>query len=101
MAHVTFSQDGPHIVIAHSMGTVINHDCPRRVPDCGRTDGLITFGSPLGIDEVQDKLHPEWTRENSSPAEKVAGRRVNIYDPADVASGLDPRIANNFRGRCG
>lgn len=90
-------QGSPHIVIAHSMGTVIIYDCLKRVRDCPQIDGLITIGSPLGIDEVQDKLHPEWTRENGFPAEKVAGRWVNLYDPLDVVSGLDPRIANDFR----
>lgn len=91
------SQGSPHIVIAHSMGTVIMYDCLKRVPDCPKIDGLITVGCPLGIDEVQDKLHPEWTRESGFPFEKLAGRWVNIYDPLDVVSGLDPRIANDFK----
>ena len=38
----------PHIVVAHSMGTVIAYDCLKRVAACPEVDGLITLGSPLG-----------------------------------------------------
>jgi hypothetical protein len=49
----------PHIVVSHSMGTVIAYDCLKRVGACPGVDALMTIGSPLGLDEVQDKLHPE------------------------------------------
>ncbi len=51
---------GPHVVVSHSMGTVIAYDCLKRVADCAGVDGLITLGSPLGLDEIQDKLQPGW-----------------------------------------
>ncbi len=50
----------PHVVVSHSMGTVIAYDCLKRVGECAAVDGLITLGAPLGLDEVQDKLQPGW-----------------------------------------
>jgi hypothetical protein len=87
----------PHIVISHSMGTVIAYDCLKRVPDCPRIDALITLGSPLGIDEVQDKLQPGWTRDGGFPSDKVKGDWVNIFDRLDVVAALDPVLGNDFR----
>lgn len=87
----------PHVVIAHSMGTVIAYDCLKRVADCVPVDGLITLGSPLGIDEVQDKLQPGWSREDGFPGDKVGLSWVNLYDHLDPVCGLDPVLANDFR----
>jgi hypothetical protein len=90
-------QPGPHVVFSHSMGTVIAYDCLKRVAEASVVDGLITVGSPLGIDEVQDKLRPEWSRDNGFPSEKVRGRWVNIYDKLDPVAGFDPLFANDYR----
>lgn len=88
---------GPHIVVAHSMGTMIAYDCLMRVPDCPGIDGLMTLGSPLGIDEVQDCNKPEWSRANGFPARKLAKRWVNVYDRLDVVCAADPRLSGDFR----
>lgn len=85
-----------HIVVSHSMGTVIMYDCLMRVADCPSIDGLMTVGSPLGIDEIQDKLAPEWNRENGFP-EKVKGDWINIYDMLDPVTGFDGNISNDFK----
>lgn len=85
----------PHIVVAHSMGTVISYDNLKRVVESPTVDGLITVGSPLGLDEIQDKLHPEWTRNTGYP-DKVE-QWVNIYDRFDPVAGLDPAVANDYR----
>lgn len=95
-------QDGaararPHIVVSHSMGTVIAYDCLKRVADAPAVDALMTIGSPLGIDEVQDKLKPEWSRAEGFPAEKVRGGWVNVYDSLDPVAGFDPKLANDYR----
>jgi hypothetical protein len=87
----------PHVVVSHSMGTVIAYDCLMRVPDCPAVDALVTLGSPLGIDEVQDKLIPEWTRTDGFPGQKVAGDWVNVFDRLDVVAALDPDLAGDFR----
>ena len=92
----------PHIVVSHSMGTVIAYDCLKRVADCPVVDAFITIGSPLGLDEVQDKLHPEgggpgWTKRDGFPSEKVRGGWSNIYDRLDPVVGFDPQFANDYR----
>ena len=89
--------DGPHVVVSHSMGTVIAYDCLKRLPECAKVDGLMTLGSPLGIDEIQDKLAPEWTRGDGFPHERVAHEWVNVFDRLDVVCGLDPQLANDYR----
>lgn len=89
------SSDGrPHIVISHSMGTVIAYDCLKRVPGCPMVDALFTIGSPLGLDEIQDKLAPQWTRETGYPDR--AGRWINVYDGLDPVCGFDPLLANDY-----
>lgn len=94
--------DGPHLVVSHSMGTVIAYDCLKRVDDCPAAAALMTIGSPLGLDEVQDKLHAEnggagWTRSDGFPSAKVAGDWVNVYDRLDPVVGFDPQFANDYR----
>lgn len=86
----------PHIVISHSLGTVIAYDCLQRVLDCPHIDGLMTIGSPLGIDEVQDQLKPEWTRADGFP-KTLDGPWHNLSDNLDPVCGFDPKIANDFQ----
>jgi hypothetical protein len=86
----------PHIVVSHSMGTVIAYDCLKRVGGCAAVDGLITLGSPLGLDEIQDKLQPEWSRADGFP-QKVSGDWVNVFDRLDPVCGFDPVLANDYR----
>lgn len=78
------------------MGTVISYDCLQRVADCPAVDGFMTIGSPLGIDEVQDKLQPGWTCDDGFPA-KVRGGWVNVFDSLDPVTGFDGDIANDFK----
>jgi hypothetical protein len=89
------AEKGPVVVVAHSMGTIIAYDCLKHEPDCPAIDGLMTIGSPLGIDEVQ-LFFPSWSRADGFPSEKLKGPWVNVYDPLDVVCGPDPRIANDF-----
>ena len=86
----------PHVVISHSLGTVIAYDCLKRVGDCPAVDGLITLGSPLGLDEVQDQLQPGWTRAGGYPSERVAERWVNLFDRLDPVCGFDPILGNDY-----
>jgi hypothetical protein len=89
-------QDGRHIVLSHSLGTVIAYDCLKRVDDCPAVDALLTIGSPLGLDEVQDRLSPQWSADDGFPG-NVGGAWANVYDPLDPVAGFDPKIANDFR----
>lgn len=86
-----------HIVVSHSMGTMIAYDCLKRVPDCPAIDGLITIGSPLGVDEVQDGFKPEWTRKDGFPSERLDGEWVNVYDRLDLICAADPKLAGDYR----
>lgn len=87
----------PHIVISHSMGTVIAYDCLKRVADCPQVDGLVTLGSPLGMDEIQDKLKPGWSRNDGFPFESVSDAWLNVFDRLDPVCGFDPVFKNDFR----
>ena len=89
--------DEPHIVVSHSMGTVIAYDCLKRVDDTPRVDGLVTIGSPLGLDEIQDAFAPEWTRDDGFPSEKLNGAWWNVFDRLDPVAGLDPDLADDYR----
>jgi len=91
------AKPGPHVVVSHSMGTVIAYDCLKQVADAPRIDGLITAGSPLGVDEIQDKLKPGWSRDDGFPSDKLSGGWVNVYDKLDPVAGLDPKLANDYR----
>ena len=89
--------DGPHVVVGHSLGSVIAYDVLKRADGCPPVDALLTLGSPLGIDEVQDRLQPEWTRPDGFPSGTVRDRWVNVSDPLDVVCLLDPTLSGDFR----
>ena len=94
------ARPGPHLVVSHSMGTVIAYDCLKRLNTCPAVDALVTLGSPLGLDEIQDVLGedppPKWTREDGYPHERVRGDWINIYDRLDPVVGFDPIFSNDF-----
>jgi hypothetical protein len=94
---VQTNQGGPLIVLSHSMGTVIAYDCLKRVPECPKVDALLTIGSPLGLDEIQDKMQPEWTKGDGYPSLKVGSAWTNVYDDLDIVAALDTKIANDFQ----
>lgn len=94
--HAVAAGHQPIVVLSHSMGTFIAYDCLMHEPSCPPIAGLMTVGSPLGLDEVQD-FFPKWTRENGFPSEKLEGTWVNVYDRLDVVAGADPNLANDFK----
>ena len=85
----------PHIVIAHSMGTVMSYDVLKRVSDSKAVDALFTLGSPLGLSEIQDQMGPEWTKDNGFPAK--VGAWMNFADGLDPVCGADPKLANEYQ----
>lgn len=87
---------GPLVVMAHSQGTIVTYDCLKNVADCPQIDALITLGSPLGLDEVQDKLAPGYSDHDAFPHEKLRGEWHNIYDPLDIVSSPYPNISNDY-----
>jgi hypothetical protein len=85
---------GPHVVVAHSLGSVIAYDCLKRVPDTKKVDMLVTLGTPLGMSEIQHNMRPEWSKENGYPGELP--RWVNVVDRLDPVCVADPIIANDY-----
>jgi pimeloyl-ACP methyl ester carboxylesterase/S1-C subfamily serine protease len=92
---IAHAADRPHVIVCHSMGTILTYDCLRNRADCPPIDGLITLGSPLGLDEVQEAVAPSGSRV-TFPGEKLKGPWINIYDPLDPVVGFDPRFANDY-----
>ena len=88
--------DGPHVVVSHSMGTVISYDCLKNVPDCPSVDAYMTVGCPLGISEVYDNFKPDYDKQDAFPSTKIGGDWVNVYDRLDPVA-FDARIANDYR----
>lgn len=90
---------GPHVVVAHSLGTVIAYDVLASLDEAPQVDALLTLGSPLGISEVQERLTPPWTRENGWPGTRLGdGVWWNVYDLLDpVCGGPDARIGKDYR----
>ena len=90
-------KSGPHVLVGHSLGTVIGYDCLMGVPDCPGVDGFLTIGSPLGLEVVQERLLPEWTRRDGFPSARLRGRWVNVYDGLDPVAGFDAVLADDFQ----
>jgi hypothetical protein len=90
------AKGGPHVVVAHSMGTIVAYDCLRNVAECPAVDVLVTLGSPLGLDAVQDNLKPKAGKRVDFPA-KVRRAWINVYDPVDPVVGFDPKFANDYK----
>lgn len=81
----------PHLIIAHSWGSVISYDYLTNRGAGAECEGLITLGSPLGNDWVQEHLgvtaYPPGVR-----------RWLNVFDAMDPATWPDRRISNDLPG---
>ncbi len=88
--------DGPIILLTHSMGTVIAYDCLKNLSDCPMVKHYMTVGSPLGISEMQDELDPGYSRNDGFPHEKVEYRWVNVFVPVDIVSRADARLRGDY-----
>lgn len=81
----------PLTIIAHSLGSVIAYEGVAALGSRPRREvQLITLGSPLGIDEVQDFLLPPG---QAVPA--MVTQWHNFSDPLDPVS-LDAGLSNDF-----
>jgi hypothetical protein len=90
---------GPHVVVAHSLGTVIAYDVLTAVAATPDVAALLTIGSPLGLAEVRERLAPPWTARDGWPSQRLGdGPWTNVYDLLDpVCGGLDRLIGNDFQ----
>ncbi len=86
---------GAHVVVSHSMGTVISYDCLKYGENCPPINGYMTVGSPLGISEVHDNFSAYDSRD-AFPTARLDGKWVNVYDRLDPVA-LDSRLANDYQ----
>ncbi|HJT93035.1 MAG TPA: hypothetical protein VJ777_13990 [Mycobacterium sp.] len=93
------ARPGPHLLVGHSLGSVIAYDALTGIEGAPAVDALLTVGSPLGISEVRDGLTPPWTAENGWPAERLGdGTWRNVFDELDPVCGFgDRKIATHYR----
>ncbi len=77
----TISEHRPHVVIAHSLGTVVTYEALWAYPDLS-ADLLITLGSPLGMRPVLSRLEPGITQSQGARPPGVR-RWVNVADLGD------------------
>jgi hypothetical protein len=83
-------EGGPYLVVAHSQGTIIAYDVLRALEKEGvPVPLLVTLGSPLGIQEVQDHI----TRPLAIPKNVTDWK--NFADLLDPVS-LDKKLENDF-----
>ena len=86
---------GAHVVVSHSMGTVISYDCLKHVEDCPSIANYMTVGCPLGLSEVHDNF-PGYKKKTAFPNARLAGDWVNVYDRLDPVA-FDSKIANDYQ----
>lgn len=90
-------QGARHVVVGHSLGSVIAYDCLKNVEACPRIDALVSIGSPLGLSEVQDRLEPGYSQRDGFPSDKLTGPWFNLSDRFDPVCGLDVKLASDYR----
>ena len=83
---------GPFVIVAHSQGTMIAYEVLRQLKkaDCD-VQLLVTMGSPLGLQEVQDVFRA-WT---GTPANTKLARPPCVARWVNVAERLDPVAADS------
>ncbi|ENU58607.1 hypothetical protein L291_4055 [Acinetobacter guillouiae MSP4-18] len=70
--------DQPHIIVAHSLGTVIAYNLLQQLQTNYQIQRFITLGSPLAFKVIQSKLAPPIKRPNC-----LNGDWHNFYSPDD------------------
>jgi endonuclease G len=82
--------DGPVVVLAHSLGTIIAYDVLRELAAHELDVPLfVTAGSPLGVTEVQDLI------KNPLEVPAVVDRWLNVSDLRDLVA-LDHTVRSEF-----
>jgi hypothetical protein len=72
---------GPHLLVEHSLGSVIAYDVLPDDDDAPVIDALITIGSRLGISEVRERLAPPWTEQDGWPNKRLpTGPQSRVTD---------------------
>src|SRR5690606_5546430 len=89
------NREQPVTIVAHSQGSIVAYEVLSLLKRGEiALDALVTLGSPLGLQEVQDYLQPP----PAVPA--VVARWHNFADPLDLVA-FDKMLASDFRGAGG
>lgn len=87
---------GPFVVIAHSQGSMIAYDVLSSLsPTEFQIDLLVTIGSPLGLQEVQDQLKSVTNQPRGLKVPAAVKRWVNVADPLDPVC-ADKQLAGDY-----
>jgi hypothetical protein len=90
--------NGPFVVIAHSLGSVIAYSLLLDLDGKFDLPQLVTIGSPLGLGEVKDqlrKLHK--LPKGHLPVPAGVRTWLNVFDRRDVVAQKE-KLASHFRG---
>jgi hypothetical protein len=74
----------PHVLIGHSLGSVVGYEALCQIPDHGITT-LITLGSPLGLRSIREAMS-QAARDRLPDLPPGVRRWVNIYDRHDAVA---------------
>lgn len=89
---------GPYVVVAHSQGTMVAYNVLRQLDPAEYDIALfVTMGSPLGMDEVQDRLR-KWSGKKKLSIPACVRRWVNVADRLDPVA-IDSDLSGDFEGR--
>lgn len=91
-SQIAKAQRRPVTIVAHSQGSIIAFEVLSILQEDGiELDALVTLGSPLGVQEVQDYLDP------GEPLQvpTVVERWHNFSDPLDPVA-LDKKLSSDF-----
>jgi subtilisin family serine protease len=85
------AERGEVVLVAHSLGTIIAYDVLHEPGAAARVRRLVTLGSPLGIEEVQDLLR-QGTGAREARTKANGGLTVppGVADWTNLADRLDP-----------
>jgi hypothetical protein len=86
-----------HVLVAHSMGSVIAYDCLKRVHDCPGVGALVSFGSPLGWSAIQELLEPDYSQHDGYPDHTVRDGWSNVFDRLDFVVAGNWELAEDFK----
>nr|WP_237534628.1 serine protease [Streptomyces sp. SID3343] len=88
----TMPGSGAVVVVAHSLGTVVAMDLLTRIAPAASVAGLVTVGSPLGMDTVYSRL-----RFGGPRLPTIAGPWVNAWCPTDAIA-IGCPLADDWSG---
>lgn len=85
LKRILIPEGGPYVLIAHSQGSIIAFETLKELGKSVDVPLLVTIGSPLGIQEVQDNLAPPL---RIPPCVRKWMNFADLLDPVALDKGL-------------